>query len=117
MTDAANQFAALQLGGAVGGAVNVPQAGPPEDEYERLKRSARSRRGKLTMKLAAYTAAISAAGITPSKYTVEEVEKAGEKVDDASERVEEVYLRLITICSPDDATTFEELEEDISSPP
>ena len=115
MTDAANQFAALQIGGAVGGAVSVPQAGPPEDEYERLKRSARSRRGKLTMKLAAYTAAISAAGITPSKYTVEEVEKAGEKVDDASERVEEVYLRLITICSPDDAPTFEKKLEDATN--
>ena len=34
MTDAANQFAALQIGDAVGGAVNVPQAGPPEDEHE-----------------------------------------------------------------------------------
>ena len=106
MTDAANQFAALQLGGAVGGAVNVPQAGQPEDEDEPLKRSARSRRGKLMMKLAANTAVISAAGITLSKYTVEEVEKAREKVDAASERVEEVYLRLITICALDDTPTF-----------
>ena len=85
----------------------MPQAGLPVDEYEQLKRSARSRRVKLAMKLVLKAATISAMGITPSKYTVKVVKKVGEEVNDASERVEEVNLRLITICSPEDTWTLE----------